>query len=76
MESPDDRTDTGYWRGSIDNRLHNIEVVMQALHTQVEHMHQCVEERTRLLYLYAGGLAVILVLFQIVGPFVVKALFK
>ena len=76
MESPDDLRHTGYWRGRIDTRLDHIESTMQALSIQVEHMHICVEKRTRLLYLYAGGLGVILALLQLFGPVVVKALFK
>ena len=76
MEQHDDFTNTGYWRGRIDARLEGIETHMTNIMLQVEHMHRCLEKRTRLLYLYAGGLAVTIMLLQIFGPFIAKALLK
>ena len=65
---------------SIEMRLESIEKSIEVRHkehsNQLEHIHVCLERKTKTISLLCGGLIVLYVTLQIVSPFLVRLLVK
>lgn len=78
-EHTNDADNRAYWRGRTDTRLDNIDARLCKLentthitNTKLEHIHVCIEKRSRILSMLTGGLAVLYVLLQIVTPLILR----
>lgn len=72
-----------YWRGRTDTRMDNIELRLCALDDQtqkiydkLEHVHTCLEQRFRPLYVISGGIAILYILLQIGVPLFLRFIVK
>lgn len=79
------REHLAYWRGRVDRGLETMDLrlagmedmmrVMQKTFTErLDHMHVCLERRTKILYALSGGIAVLYVVVQVGMPIVLKLL--
>ena len=79
--------DLAYWRGRVDGhlesmntRLELLEVRIESFHkdavVRMEHIHTCIEKRSKILYLLSGGLIVLYMLVQLGIPIVTKLFMK
>jgi hypothetical protein len=80
-------TSSDYWRGRVDGHLENLSHRLLALElgieirhkentTRLDHVHVCIEKRSKVLYIFSGGLAILYVLLQLVGPIIVSTVIK
>lgn len=79
--------DIAYWRGRVDGHLESLNARFEILETHMEahhsenvlrldHMHACIERRSKVLYLLTGGLVTLYILFQVVGPIILRLITK
>lgn len=76
-----------YWRGRVDGHLESLRTRLDLYETRMEsrhkdnverldHMHACFERRSKVLYILSGGIAVLVIFFQVIAPLLLKGVFK
>ena len=76
-----------YWRGRVDGHLENLDRRLEALEiaaetrfeknsVRLDHIHACLERRSKILYLFLGGLTLFYVLLQIAAPLFLRSMTK
>jgi len=70
----------GYWKGRVDSHLENSDMrltniensiaqMLQDFNKRLDHIHECFEKRSKILYAMSGGLAVLYIIMQIFSKF-------